>query len=330
MKVLSLFSGIGAFEMALRNIGIDYELVGFSEIDKNAIKSYCEIHNVGMDKHIGDIRDIEIEKLPNDIDLLTHGSPCTNFSRAGKFNGGEKGSGTQSSLMWNTVEIVKNKKPKIVLWENVPDITSPKHRPVFEEYLKELESVGYVNSYENLVAKDFGIPQNRKRIFVVSILNGHKIEFPQKKELKKTVLDFLEDSVDERYYVENNFEKVDNEYRVINGTKKGYISFTPPAVFDMSYPKSKLRRGRVQGNGMICPTLTASKQSILYMDKNERVRYLTEKERWRLMGFSDEDFEKASNVSSNSAIYKQTGNSICLNVLEELFKVLYKECIDNE
>ena len=97
IKLLSLFSGIGAFEKALQNQGIGYDLVGFSEIDKYAVKSYCAIHNESLDKSLGDITKIDISKLPDDIDLLTHGSPCTSFSLAGKQAGGDEGSGTPSS-----------------------------------------------------------------------------------------------------------------------------------------------------------------------------------------------------------------------------------------
>jgi DNA (cytosine-5)-methyltransferase 1 len=114
MKYLSLFSGIGAFEKALNNINIDYKLEGFSEIDKYAIKSYCTIHDVDESLNLGDITQIDIEKLPTDIDLITHGSPCQDFSVAGTNKGGDEGTNTRSSLMWNTVEIVKHCKPKYV------------------------------------------------------------------------------------------------------------------------------------------------------------------------------------------------------------------------
>lgn len=124
LKYLSLFSGIGAFEMALKNIGIDYELVGFSEIDKYAIKSYCAVHDVAEDLNLGDITKINIDKLPKNIDIITHGSPCQSFSAAGLGKGGDKGSGTRSSLMWNTVEIVSHCKPKYVIWENVKNVLS--------------------------------------------------------------------------------------------------------------------------------------------------------------------------------------------------------------
>ena len=119
VKLLSLFSGIGSPEQALKNIGIEYELVGFSEIDKFAIKSYCNVHNVSEDLNLGDITNIDISSLPTDIDLITHGSPCQDFSISGQQKGGDKGTGTRSSLMWTSVDIVEHCKPKVGLWENV-------------------------------------------------------------------------------------------------------------------------------------------------------------------------------------------------------------------
>ena len=133
MRYISLFSGIGAFEKALKNIGVNYELIGFSEIDKYAIKSYCAIHDVNEILNLGDIRKINI--FNSNVDLITHGSPCQDFSIAGRLAGGDKGSGTRSSLMWYTVDIVEVIKPKYVIWENVKNILSTKNRPNFNNYL---------------------------------------------------------------------------------------------------------------------------------------------------------------------------------------------------
>ena len=180
LRVLSLFSGIGAFEMALRNIEIDYELVNFCENDKYAIKAYCAIHDVDENLNLGDITKVNIKTLPKDIDLITHGSPCQDFSVAGLQRGGDEGSKTRSSLMWNTVEIIKHCKPKYVIWENVKNVLSKKHKHNFDKYLKTLELLGYTNYWKVLNAKDYGVPQNRERVFVVSILGEHKpYEFPK-------------------------------------------------------------------------------------------------------------------------------------------------------
>ena len=204
MKVLSLFSGVGAPEMALRNLNIKYDLVGFSEIDKHAIKSYCAIHGVSEDLNLGDISKIDINILPKDIDLITHGSPCQDFSVAGKGQGGTEGSGTRSSLMWETVKIIRHCKPTVVLWENVKNVVSKKHRPTFDKYLESMENLGYKNYWKVLNAKDYGVPQNRERVFVVSILDNKNFKFIDPIELTSTLKDVLETQVDEKYYINND------------------------------------------------------------------------------------------------------------------------------
>lgn len=206
IKMLSLFSGIGAFEKALTNKGINRELIGFSEIDKYAIKSYCSIHNVDCELNLGDITKIDIDKLPRFIDLITHGSPCQDFSIAGKQAGAEKGSGTRSSLMWNTIDIVQWCLPKYVVWENVKNILSKKHRHNFDSYIEIMEQLGYNNYYQVLNAKDYGIPQNRERVYTISIrkdIDKGNFVFPEKEELKLRLKDMLEDKVEEKYYLQD-------------------------------------------------------------------------------------------------------------------------------
>ena len=204
LEILSLFSGIGAFEKALYNIGIDYKLIGFSEIDKYAVKSYCAIHGVDEKLNLGDITKIEIQKLPRFIDVITHGSPCQDFSIAGKQTGGDVGTNTRSSLMWNTVEIVKWCLPKYVIWENVRNILSKKHIHNFNKYIETLEELGYNNYYQILNAKDYGIPQNRERVYTISIrkdIDKGTFKFPEKEELHFRLKDVLEEEVDEKYYI---------------------------------------------------------------------------------------------------------------------------------
>ena len=171
LRLLSLFSGIGAPEKALKKAGIPFELVAYCEIDKYASKSYSLLHNVLESMNLGDITKIVPEELP-DFDMVFHGSPCQSFSVAGRGEGGEKGSGTRSSLLWNTVEIVRVKRPKFVLWENVPNVLSEKHLPVFKAYLEALADLGYESTFDTLNAKDYGVPQSRERIFCISRLAG--------------------------------------------------------------------------------------------------------------------------------------------------------------
>ena len=205
IKYLSLFSGIGAFEKALKNNSIDYELVGFSEIDKYATKSYCAVHGVDESLNLGDVSKIDLDKLKKigGIDLITHGSPCQDFSIAGRLAGGDKGSGTRSSLMWCTVDIVEAVKPKYVVWENVKNLLSAKNRHNFDGYLEIMDKLGYNSYYKILNAKNYGIPQNRERVFTISIRKdlGLNYEFPVEIELTKKLKDGLEKNVDEKYYL---------------------------------------------------------------------------------------------------------------------------------
>ena len=205
IRYLSLFTGIGAFEKALKNNKKDFKLIGFSEIDKYAIKSYCAVHGVDESLNLGDVSKIDLDELKKlgDIDLITHGSPCQDFSVAGLQAGGDKGSGTRSSLMWCTVDIVEAVRPKYVVWENVKNLLSVKNRHNFDSYLEIMDTLGYNSYYKVLNAKNYGIPQNRERVFTVSIRKDIDTgyEFPEGFELKKKLKDVLEEVVDEKYYL---------------------------------------------------------------------------------------------------------------------------------
>lgn len=136
--------------------------------------------------------------------MVCHGSSCQDFSVAGKGLGGDKGSGTRSSLMWETVRIVEKLKPKYVIWENVKNLLSKKHRHNFDAYIETLDNLGYNSYYQVLNAKEYGIPQNRERVFTVSIrkdVDDGKFEFPETIPLEKKLKDVLEKEVDEKYYL---------------------------------------------------------------------------------------------------------------------------------
>jgi len=203
IKLLSLFTGIGAFEKALKNLNIPYELVGFSEIDKYAIKSYCNIHNETEDKNLGDIKQIKTEDLPKEIDIMTWGFPCQDISIAGKLKGIEKGI-TRSGLYFEGYRILKDVMPKISIIENVKNLTSKRFKNEFLSILKDIEDLGYNNYCRVLNAKDFNIPQNRERVFIISIrkdIDKHSFKFPDKQFLKIRLKDVLEKNVDEKYYL---------------------------------------------------------------------------------------------------------------------------------
>lgn len=263
IKLLSLFSGIGAFETALERLGIDYELTNFCEIDKYAVQSYCMLHDVDESLNLGDITNINFDKLPDNIDLLTHGSPCQDYSVSGAQAGGDEGSGTRSSLMWNTVEIVKNVKPKFVIWENVKNVLSPKHKHNFDKYVNILDEVGYTSYYKVINSKDFNVPQNRERIFVISIrkdIDNGQFKFPEPIGLNLRLKDVLEDNVDEKYYLKK--EKVEAFLEKIKDKLNFSDCFKGKVVQIGNCMPGKNRanpnQGRVYDQNGIAPTLTTT------------------------------------------------------------------------
>ena len=326
IKVLELFGGIGACSKALERLNIDYEIADYVEIDKYAVKSFNAIHNTSFEPQ-------DICKWDKDIeaDLIMHGSPCQDFSLAGKQAGGDFGSGTRSSLMYETIRIVEKLKPKYVIWENVKNLLSKKHRHNFDAYLETMEQLGYNNYYKVLNAKDYGIPQNRERVFTVSIrkdIDEGSFLFPDKQLLELGLKDLLDDIVDDEYFLTNYFlTQISNtKYKnqsYIDGTNKllnGY--FNDLKIMDYRYDEGL----RIRKNNL-CPTLTTrGKQSISGVPiiyRYKKLRFITPKECWRFMGFNDGDFDKAANVNSNVQLYKQAGNSIVVNVLEEILKKLF-------
>lgn len=325
------------------------------------------------------VYDIEVEDDHSFTVFNTIAHNCQDISVAGKGRGFEKGSGTRSGLLWECEKVIEAKKPKYLLMENVKNLVSKKFMPGFQEWLLALEEMGYTNYWKVLNAKDFGIPQNRERVFCVSILGEHEpYEFPEPTELNLRLLDILEDEVDEKYYLSDEIQKrfmykpnfstdikrlgttspdatigqraivyspngilgsltatdykqpkqvgeatdVNSEGKLLvkNATKKGYIEATEGDGIDLSFPDSKTRRGRVQKQ--TSQTLdTGDSKGVI---ENMRIRKLTPKECWRLMGASDEDFAKAQEVNSDTQLYKQAGNAIVVNVLEALFASMLK------
>lgn len=373
IKILELFGGIGACSKALEKLGIEYEIADYVEIDKYAVMSFNAMHGTNFEP-----QDICNYDKDIDVDLIMHGSLCQDFSLAGKQMGGDEGSGTRSSLMYETIRIVEKLKPKYVIWENVKNIISKKHKHNFQTYLTKMRLLSYQNYCQVLNAKDYGIPQNRERVFVVSIrgdVNSYgchvfNYKFPPKQKLNLRLKDFLEDNVDEKYYLSEerikeitvNNIKVEKEfmpkvvagigkkdsnsntqwkqqnriyednialsittvcnpyYLIKNATKKGYLKAYPG---DAVYTNTSNKRGTVQRE--MIQTLSSFQDKGVVMD-DFRIRKITPKEAWRLMGFDDEDFEKAKQTrQSDSQLYKQAGNSIVVNVLEGILRNLFKE-----
>lgn len=208
LNVLSLFSGIGAFEKALKNLGIPYNLLAYCEIDKHASKAYSIIHNEPEEKNLKDVTKIDILDIIDTVDLITYGFPCQDISNAGKQKGftDENGERTRSGLFFEALRIIDDYKPKFAIAENVKALTSKKFSEEFKTVLESLDEVGYNNYWQVLNAKDYGIPQNRERVFIISIRKDidKGFTFPGPVPLELKLKDILEDNVDEKYYLSDS------------------------------------------------------------------------------------------------------------------------------
>ncbi len=356
LKVIELFAGIGSQAMALRNLGIDYEVVGISEIDKFAIKSYETIH--GKVYNFGNIS--KILELPY-CDLLTYSSPCQDLSVMGRQEGIKKG--TRSGLLLEVERLLLKAKekgtlPKYLLLENVKNLVSKKFIKDFERWLDFLSSLGYYNNWKVLNAKDYGIPQNRERVFVVSSLENIDFEFPEKQPLNITMRELLESEVPEKYFLSEKAMKGFTDMTDRNGFVRGKI-FNPrepekcniactittkagERCTDNFVVKIKQlgnirnggsfggnpQSGRIYSSDGLSPCLNTMGGGNLQpkvvikepINKEVRVRKLTPLECWRLMGFSDTDYFAAKSAGiSDTQLYKQAGNSIVVTVLEGIF-----------
>lgn len=459
----------------------NWKLVNFCEFDKYATSSYCAIHNEDGSKNLGDITKVDETKL-EPFNMICGGSPCQDFSVAGKQKGSVwtcKNCGheynpltvhwserdkcpccgsnniekTRSSLLVEYLRVIRANKPNFGMYENVKNIVGKQFKDTFKMFTDELDEYGYNVYWKVLNAKDYGIPQNRERVYLIFIkkeLDNGKFTYPEPFDNGMRLKDILEENVDEKFYISedkvqrfltnlNNEDALlydacqvkregkSREYndfcptltardykdpRLVNdnvvkqigtiskcegnwknpqvgriysadgcsptlntcgggshepkivqlgninpsgkgmngnvfdenglaptlttnkgegnkiairqATKKGYIECELGGVADLSYPESKTRRGRVQENGQICPTITATETGVCRIESPIRIRKLTPKECFRLMGFSDENFEVAEKMVSNSQLYKQAGNSIVVDVLYYILVELYK------
>lgn len=228
IRLIELFSGIGSQAMALRDLGANFEHYRVVEFDKYAIKSYNAIH--GTDFKTADIRNVSGADLGIiDTDkfcyIMTYSFPCQDLSVAGKQKGMKKDSGTRSGLLWEVERILNEcvELPQVLLMENVPQVHGKENMPDFRKWIDFLESKGYSNYWKDLNAKDYGVAQNRNRCFMVSLLGEWIYKFPKPIPLKRKLKDYLEDEVNEKYYIDN--EKAQKLIRILveNGTLGGGV-----------------------------------------------------------------------------------------------------------
>ena len=457
LRVLSLFSGIGAFETALRRGGYQFETVNYCEIDPYASKAYSQIHGISEDYNLKDVRQVNTLLMDN-INLMTWGWPCQDISVAGKQRGFKDNDGnlTRSGLFFQGLRILTELQPEYAIAENVKALTGKKFTAEFETVLTSLDKAGYNNYWKVLNAKDFGVPQNRERVFIVSIrkdIDKGGFKFPEKMPLNIRVKDILENNVDEKYYIntekarqlikklldknritgvevcdatvnapnvrdisnaiisrydagisnqrswgtaviEPHVKRLGNLYSdtaggaragntydpdglaptlqtaqggnrqplIVIGSEQKHASITTdgtspcltammglgggnvpmitePSILkyerteyakqirgqyeagEINERRSNLREFTTRTDGVSNTLTTVQKDN--YVFDQYRIRKLTPLECFRLMGFTDEEFNRIKGVS-NTQLYKMAGNSIVVNVLEEIFRELFK------
>ena len=374
LTVNELFSGIGAQRKALERLEIPHEVIGICEIDKYAIQSYEAIF--GKTHNYGDI--CKAPRLEY-ADLWTYSFPCQDISVAGQLKGISQD--TRSGLLYEVqrlLEVAKDEGtlPKYLLLENVKNLVGKKFKSQFDNWLFYLQELGYDTYWQVLNAKNYGIPQNRERVFAISIRKdlNETFEFPKAEELTKRLKDVLEDEVDEKYYLSQDkaqkfIKTTENLELPCIGASRGRNPENPSdrtvgapteqrleintqgtsntittvqkdnyvveaKVVELGYypyPNSDKRHqsNTVYSSEGLSPTLDTMQggnRQPKILSEDIRIRKLTPLECWRLMGFDDEDFYKAQQSGvSNTQLYKQAGNSIVVNVLEKIFKNLYRK-----
>ena len=319
IKLLSLFSGIGAFEKAMRNLAIDHETVAFSEIDIDAENAYCAMHNMDKLKNIGDISVVNVASIP-DCDLMTWGFPCQDISVAGQHQG--LGEGTRSGLYQHGLRILDAKRPKYSIIENVKNLVGKKYKDKFDTLLSDLSNLGYTSSWAVLNAKDYGVPQNRERVFIVSRLGGGDFYFPPPRPSMASLTNLLEEAP-ERYRIKS--PKVDSFIE----SRSGVDDPKPEnRLIQIGYLGKNRQCDRVYSPNGTSVTLCGNgggwgaKTGLYLIDGH--IRRLTPRECYRLMGFDDSDFEAAvwSGSDTDVKLYRQAGNSIAVPVVQAILSVL--------
>jgi DNA (cytosine-5)-methyltransferase 1 len=365
MKVGTDFSGIGAPEMALKYLGIDFESVFACEIDKYARQSFKQLHKPNtFYNDITTRNHKEVEQL----DLYVAGFPCQAFSTAGKRKGFEEARGT---LFFNVAEFIQINQPKVFVLENVKGLLSHDKGNTFQTIVDILsngggtqngqisldvfeDGLGYHIYWQVLNTKEYGIPQNRERIFIVGFKDFREFSFPKPMQLKLRLRDILQDNpklaISGKYqpyprnYKELGLERIerfekrdDNLSNCLLANEMSYIEVENKYHLSdkliQSFTKHKERHTEkgtgfkwevkknddiancLRANASLCPTDNTIKIS-------KKIRRLTPLECWRLQGFRDEDFFSVKDVS-DTQLYKQAGNSITVDVLMELFKKIY-------
>lgn len=345
MKFIDLFAGIGGFRFGMESAG--HECVAFCEIDKFARASYKAIRNTEGEIELHDITQVTDDEIRaiGHVDAICGGFPCQAFSIAGHRRGFED---TRGTLFFEIARFASILKPKYLFLENVKGLLNHDKGDTFEVILSALDELGYDVEWQVLNSKDFGVPQNRERVFIIGHLRGQRGRkiFPiggkdEKSSAERLGINILgntknpngtaqgtRDIVHDPEGIVGTLTATDykgpkqiavSKIRVREATKQGYAEASVGDSVNLSHPNSKTRRGRV-GEGIANTLVTGDSQGVV--TPNFRIRKLTPRECWRLQGFPDWAFDKAQEVNSNSQLYKQAGNSVTVNVIKEIARYL--------
>lgn len=367
------FSGIGAPEQALKNLGIDFESVFACEIDKYAVQSYLAIHDEPK-RFYNDItqRDhTEVEQL----DLYVAGFPCQSFSIAGQRKGFDEARGT---LFFDVAEFIRINQPKCFILENVKGLLSHDKGRTYQTITDILtngggtlngqisidlfdDGLGYHCIAQVLNTRDYGVPQNRERIFIVGFKDFRKFSFPIKEQLQLRLRDMLQDNPESKYIISEKWRKwiinhrkkrqsknefplkVDGISSTITaryfkgGAEDGFISVDDKYYLSdklIKYFKENHIKNQEKGNGFkfqpgdgngVATSITTKEGARMENNfiESERIRRLTPLECWRLQDFPDDAFFKAADVCSDTQLYKQAGNSITVAVIQKIIQKIY-------
>ena len=310
IQILELFGGIGSPRCALRNLGIPTKAIDYVEIDEKAVRSYNAMFAEELPYKTQSVVGWNLKP-----DILIHGSPCQDFSIAGKQKGADEGSETRSSLMWETIHIIQQMgtwKPRYVIWENVKNVRSKYMVHNHNRYMEEMHKLGYTSNFALLDARDFGLPQARQRYFTVSCLGNEKFDFSDLIHTPmKNVWDFIQPDDEVADYYTVTQPSMLSRIEEISDCNSEFSGRVPVIKnFSMTITCKQMR----------CPNSGVIKMS------NGKYRYLTELECWRLQGYSDDDYYRALKANPgkknclNGALYKQAGNSIPVPIFESLFR----------
>jgi DNA (cytosine-5)-methyltransferase 1 len=318
LKVISLFSGYGTQELALKYIGADYEVVANCDNFKQANECYDVLHQSQMG-NLGDITKVDHKNFP-ECDLLTYSFPCQDISISGVQRGIKEG--TRSGLLYDVERILSTNRPKYLLMENVKNLISKNHYENFKKHIYFLRGLGYTSYWRLLNGADFGCPQNRERVFMISVLDGDHTDVATRMENvdnhKKTrvpMRPFIEGTQDPELFIECQYTN--------HQPKGNSVCKLIARRDDISYDQAR----RIYSIDGCSPCLTTS-GSPQIMTEDGRVRNITAREAYRFMGVRDEDIDLLLTTSlSTKGHVSMAGNSICVPVMEAIFSEFFGDYI---